>query len=174
MHVVVSGAPATGKSTVAAALGHALGLTVLSLDVIKEALADSLGLGDEDWSNTLGDAAAETVFRLARDGAGNIAEGWWRGARRTRAVEVFAGRVEVFCTCEPGVAVARATARLEAARHPGHRDVINPRMLDPLAGIVAAAAPLGVGDQLVEVDTTTGFYLDAIVEVLRRGRVGGI
>jgi hypothetical protein len=38
---------------------------VLSLDPIKEALADVLGPGGEDWSNQVGDAAAEVVFRLA-------------------------------------------------------------------------------------------------------------
>ena len=48
---MVSGAPGTGKSTVAAALGAALRFPVLSLDPVKEALADVLGLGGEDWSN---------------------------------------------------------------------------------------------------------------------------
>ena len=48
---MVSGAPGTGKSTIARELGAALRLPVLSLDPIKEALADVLGLGDEDWSN---------------------------------------------------------------------------------------------------------------------------
>jgi predicted kinase len=62
--IVVSGAPGTGKSTIAAALGTALRFPVLSLDPIKEALADVLGLGGEDWSNQVGDAAAEVVFRL--------------------------------------------------------------------------------------------------------------
>ena len=40
--IVVSGAPGTGKSTVAAALGAALRFPVLSLDPVKEALADVL------------------------------------------------------------------------------------------------------------------------------------
>ena len=53
--IVVSGAPSTGKSTTAAALGAALRFPVLSLDPIKEALADVLGLGGEDWSNQVGD-----------------------------------------------------------------------------------------------------------------------
>jgi len=65
----VSGAPGTGKSTIAAALGAALRFPVLSLDPVKEALADVLGLGGEDWSNQVGDAAAEVVFRLAADRA---------------------------------------------------------------------------------------------------------
>ena len=72
---MVSGAPGTGKSTVAAALGAALRFPVLSLDPVKEALADVLGLGGEDWSNQVGDAAAEVVFRLAAAFPDAVAEG---------------------------------------------------------------------------------------------------
>ena len=59
---------------------------MLSLDPIKEALADVLGLGGEDWSNQVGDAAAEVVFRLAAafpdavaraGGAGRAGTGRW-------------------------------------------------------------------------------------------------
>ena len=45
--IVVSGAPATGKSTIAAALGAELRWPLLSLDPVKETLADVLGLGDQ-------------------------------------------------------------------------------------------------------------------------------
>lgn len=78
--IVVSGAPGTGKSTVAAALAAGFGWPLLSLDPVKEALADVLGAGDQDWSNRVGDAAAEVFCRcepeeavrrmLARHGAG--------------------------------------------------------------------------------------------------------
>jgi predicted kinase len=173
MHLVVSGAPATGKSTVSVALSRGLDLPVLSLDVIKEALADSLGLGDEAWSDTLGDAAGEVVFRLAHSVPGSIAEGWWRRDRRQRAIEVFRGRLEVFCTCDPAVAVARAKGRVGVDRHPIHRDVINPRALDPLADLVAEAAPLGLGAGLVKIDTTTDIDEQALLEDVRRVGVWG-
>jgi predicted kinase len=154
--IVVSGAPGTGKSTIARGLGAGLRLPVLSLDPIKEALADVLGLGDEDWSNRVGDAAAEVVFRLAADFPGAVAEGWWRGARRDRAVAVFAGAVEVFCHCDPSLAASRVAARIGAGRHPIHRDVINPAGAGAAAYIASLAAtvlPLGLGGPLIEADT---------------------
>jgi predicted kinase len=154
--ILVSGAPGTGKSTVARELGSGLRFCVLSLDPIKETLADILGLGEEDWSNRVGDAAAEVVFRLASGFPDAIAEGWWRGARRDRAVTEFAGAVEVFCHCDPALAASRVAARRGAGRHPIHRDVINPAGVgsaDHIARLAAAVTPLGLGGPLVEVDT---------------------
>jgi predicted kinase len=154
--IVVSGAPGTGKSTIARELGAGLRLPVLSLDPIKEALADVLGLGDEDWSNQVGDAAAEVVFRLAADFPDAVAEGWWRRARRDRAVTEFAGAVEVFCHCDPALAAARSIARRQSGRHPIHRDVINPAGVGAAAHIASLAAtvtPLRLGGPLIEVDT---------------------
>ena len=165
--IVVSGAPGTGKSTIAAAIATDLALPLLSLDEIKEALADVLGLGGEDWSNRVGDAAAEVVFRLVRSFPAAVAEGWWRRERRTRAIEEFAGSVEVFCRCEPDLARQRATARLDGARHPIHRDVINPALADAAGEVAASVEPLRLGGRLVEVDTTAGDDLDRVLREVR-------
>ena len=161
--IVVSGAPGTGKSTVAGALAAGLDLPLLSLDVIKEGLADVLGVGDERWSDRVGDAAAEVVFRLARSFPAAVAEGWWRRERRVRAIEEFAGWAEVFCRCDPDRAVARARARLGVTRHPIHRDVVNPSLLDQLGPIVRDVEPLGLGGPLIEVDTDEPFDPDALL-----------
>jgi len=70
--IVVSGAPGTGKSTIAAALGAALRFPVLSLDPIKEALADVLGLAVQD----LLDEVVQDEPMAAREGldeAGDVA-----------------------------------------------------------------------------------------------------
>src|SRR6185437_15038538 len=88
--IVVSGAPATGKSTIAAALSTELRWPLLPLDPLKETLADVLGLGeglgDEHWSDSLGDASAALIFRLTAQFSDAIAEGWWRGQRRELAL----------------------------------------------------------------------------------------
>jgi len=151
--IVVSGAPGTGKSTVAAALAAHFGRPLFALDMIKEALADVLGTGSEDWSSTLGDAAAEIVFRMSAQFPEAVAEGWWRGVRRERALSEFAGAVEVFCHCDPEVAAARMRGRHASGRHPIHRDVINPALIDRVATAVATVTPLGLGAALVQVDT---------------------
>jgi predicted kinase len=151
--IVVSGAPGTGKSTVAAALAAQLHWPVLELDMIKEALADVLGLGGHDWSDRLGDAAAEVLFRLCARSPDVVAEGWWRGARRERTLSEFAGAAEVFCYCDPQLAGSRMRARHGAGRHPVHRDMISPSIISGGADLAATVTPLGLGAALVKVDT---------------------
>jgi predicted kinase len=68
--VVVSGAPGAGKSTLAVPLAHALGFPLLSKDVIKESLFDSVGQVDADAlasSRRLGGATMELLWRLAAE-----------------------------------------------------------------------------------------------------------
>lgn len=66
--VLVSGAPGAGKSTLAPPLATHLGLPLLSKDVIKEALFDTLGSVDDDpltSSRRLGAAAMTLLWHLA-------------------------------------------------------------------------------------------------------------
>lgn len=151
--IVVSGAPATGKSTIATALAARLRWPLLSLDPLKETLADVLGLGDEDWSDHLGDAAAQVMFRLTAQFPDAIAEGWWRGPRRELALAAFAGAVEVFCRCPPELAARRMRDRHGVSRHPIHRDVMNPAIADRAFELARTVVPLGLGAALIEVDT---------------------
>lgn len=150
----MSGAPGTGKSTVGSFLAKDLGFPLLSLDVIKETLGDRLGAGDEEWSDLIGDTAAEVVFRLNATFPDAVVEGWWRGERRERALREFKGCVEVFCRCDPDLAEQRMRERHGQDRHPIHRDVINPEILKRAAGLVRTVVPLGVGVTVIQVDTT--------------------
>ena len=166
---MVSGAPGTGKSTVARELGAALRRPVLSLDPVKEALADVLGLGDENWSNRVGDAAAEVVFRLAAEFPGAVAEGWWRRARRDRrGGGVRRGRGGLL-PLRPGAGRRAFPGPARGGRHPIHRDMINPGGVGSAAHIASLAAtvtPLRLGGPLIEVDTgRPGAPVEAVAAV---------
>jgi len=63
--VIVGGAPATGKTTLALALGASLGLPVITKDDFKEAIATPFATGDIAWSRQLGSAAYSALFMVA-------------------------------------------------------------------------------------------------------------
>ena len=70
--IAVAGIPGSGKTTLAASLGAALNLSVISKDVIKESLMDALGTGDNEWASTLSRAAHRVMYRLVEDLAGDV------------------------------------------------------------------------------------------------------
>ena len=61
MFVVVSGPPASGKSTLAPALAAELGLPLVAKDTIKNALMSVLPVPDVDTSRQLGRAAVAAM-----------------------------------------------------------------------------------------------------------------
>ncbi len=118
MYVLVSGLPGSGKSTLAPRLGPELGLVVLSKDVIKEALWDALGPGDEVWARQLGIAAATVLTSLVRSSGGAVVDHFVH-ADHLSEWTALAGIVEVRCACAPEVARERYAGRV---RHPCHFD----------------------------------------------------
>lgn len=63
--ILVSGMPATGKSTMARELGRRLGLPVLSKDAIKERLYDDVGFRCREEKVKLGVAAMNIMYDVA-------------------------------------------------------------------------------------------------------------
>lgn len=125
--VLVNGVPATGKSSIARAVGSRLHLPVLSLDSIKEALFDELGdgNGDREFGRVLGRASMQAIWSIIADfppESAVVIEAWFRlpphdavlqGIQRA-GIERWA---EVWCHASADVLVERYAAR---TRHPGH------------------------------------------------------
>lgn len=130
-YVVVSGVPGAGKSTVASALARTLGLPLLAMDPVKEALWDRLGGGDVERSRHLGRAANEVVFGVASRAPSVVLDSFWRHEwAPNRLAELPGEIVEVFCHCPADEARRRYGSR---QRHPAHLDSIRVRDPDPWA-----------------------------------------
>ncbi len=120
--VVVTGAPGSGKTTLARALAAELRLPLLAKDDVKETLFDTLGTGDREWSRKLGRATYEVLFTVARrlleSGASCILEANFSNAGPLRALP-SARVVQIFCIAPIDVVLERYSNR---TRHPGHLD----------------------------------------------------
>ncbi len=165
--VVVSGLPASGKSTVADALAAALGLPLLDKDALLEALFESRGSGDAAWRRALSAQADEAFERKAQASGGAVLVSWWRHPLSPTASGTPTGWlaclighvVEVHCCCSAATAAQRFMAR---QRHPGHLDG-RWQLAELVASfeVQAALGPLGVGP-MVGVDTDAALSADAL------------
>jgi predicted kinase len=127
--IVVTGLPATGKSTLARELAHRHRLPLLAKDFIKEPLLDVLGAADAACSRRLSDASFATMFRLAAEWAaggheflleGNFRPGEHEGPLRDALA--LAQVVQVLCRVPESERLARLAAReSDPVRHAGHR-----------------------------------------------------
>jgi predicted kinase len=148
--VYVSGAPGSGKTSLAVPLAAELGWALLTKDRIKETLHDTLGAPEADlaWSRRLGAAAMELLWALAADAPAVVIEANFRPYseyERGKLAGLAERPVEVHCVCPLELAVERYNARVT---HPVH--VLT--TLD-LAAMAEYDRPVGIGD-LVRVDTT--------------------
>jgi predicted kinase len=166
--VVVSGAPGSGKTTLAQRLAGDLGLTLLSKDSIKEALGDAVGPPpDVPASQRLGVAAYAAMYALARQliesGLGAVVESnFWRGRAEPELAplaRISDARI-VHCSAAPHVVVRRYRDR--HARGERHRVHLDPDRLRHLEAAIddGAFEPLLLDLPCLVVATDDGYDPD--------------
>ena len=162
--VVVAGPPGSGKTTLATALAPALGLPLISKDVIKETLMDSLGNPSSvQESRAVGRAAVRTLFAVARLTLGAVLESNFQAASLAELGSLPGRLVEVRCICPRDLALSRYRSRA-GQRHPGHLDA---KRSDDELWNDNLVRPLGI-EPTVEVETTTPVNIAALANELRR------
>jgi len=150
-YLVLSGLPASGKSTLARMLSPALQLPVIDKDDILEGLFLARGVGDGAWRSALSREADGLMETMAMSQTQAILVSWWRhpesrvdsGTATAWLRGLPTEPLEIHCVCEPIVAARRFLARV---RHEGHLDTT--RTLGELVQQFeahAAHGPLGIG-----------------------------
>jgi chloramphenicol 3-O-phosphotransferase len=170
--LVVSGLPASGKSTLARQLANAMGLVLLDKDAILERLFESRGIGDSEWRRELS-RESDLIFQteaIAADGAVLVSH--WRlpgmpqssGTPTNWLPQLSRNIVNVHCECGAKIAARRFVQRM---RHPGHLDQ-EKSFTEILNGIrsIARHGHLDVGPR-VEVDTSQTPDLDGVLREIR-------
>jgi predicted kinase len=149
--VLVTGPPASGKTTLAVPLAAALDLPLIGKDLIKEALFDALGTGDRAWSRRLGKASYEVLYTVAGALPAAVLDANLGPEAAPRLHALDAHLIEVFCRC-PADEVERRFSSRAPTRHAGHVDhLLAPEIRATLTGGVG---PLHLGGPVLEVDTT--------------------
>ena len=142
LFIVISGPPASGKSTLAPPVSEHFALPLIAKDTIKDALMSVLPVPDIESSRQLGRAAVTAMLAVAAASpVGAVIESNFMRSVARESLARLPGRVvEVFCRCERTIAQERYRARA-GTRHAGHFDLVrrpeelwNDDICEPVAG----------------------------------------
>jgi len=167
--VIVTGLPCTGKTTLAQKIAARFRLPLLTKDMIKETLFDTLGWQDRAWSRKLSAASVALLYQLLEvqlqagrscivesNFVSELATPQFRTLQSCYAFTPF----QILCVADGETLFARFVQRAESGqRHPGHVDTTTyDEFRESLRR--GQVAPLDIGGPLIEVDTTDFAALD--------------
>lgn len=164
--VIVTGLPATGKTSVARHIASVHRLPLLTKDEVKELLFERLGWSDRAWSKRLGRASSDILLQfLSAHAAAGLPCAIESNFPPESAADLLALQREhpfrpfqVVCRTEGTELLRRFRART-GQRHPGHDDEQLREELEPHL-LAARYEPLDIGGALWELDTTDWDVLD--------------
>jgi predicted kinase len=169
--VLISGPPASGKTTLARPLAEALGFALLTKDDIKESLFTSMSgaPGDVAFSRRIGDAAMHLLWALAPSCPQVVVEANFRTQSEFERSQVAAlislpgtRLIEVFCRVPLEEAARRFAERARLERHhPAH--ALTEMSVEQLA---AYAEPFALSP-VIEVDTCGPMDVAALLTRVR-------
>jgi predicted kinase len=170
-YVILSGPPASGKSTLGPRLAEALHWPYLAKDTIKRALIAELGAADVAASRQLGAAAMTALLAVAVEAGCGVLDGSWLRGRSPQMVQPLPRPVaEVFCRCPQQLLEQRYRARA-ATRGDGHFDL--QRTWAELWGD-ELAEPVAGGWPVIEVDAARDIDVSRLADEVRASITSGV
>jgi predicted kinase len=169
--VIVTGPPASGKTTLGREVAGRLGMPFLYKDGIKETLFDTLGWSDREWSRMLGSATYALLFQLLEMelvvGRALVIESNFDaerdGPRFLALYQRYGFRpVQLCCVTDGAVLLERFRSRAATnERHPGHVETPNMAEFEPVL-VCGRLDPLPLDGPIIEVNTTDFAQVDAV------------
>ena len=172
--IVISGPPASGKTTLSKTLSEELNLPILAKDSLKESLLDSLGHSARERSIELGYAAFQLHLALARELSSTDTNFIYETAFYKQSTEDITHAlngcdiIQAHLSADIETMLHRAKTR---ERHPGHADWYDGYESEcrtkQLEGVYD---PLKIGGVLIMVDTNdyeSDNYKGAVQDILK-------
>jgi len=177
-YLVLSGLPASGKTTLGRELASALDLPLIDKDDILERLFEARGIGETPWRRILSREADDILRREVLQADGAVVVSFWHlpgmpadsGTPTDWLRELPAPLLNVHCVCAPEVAARRFLRR---RRHAGHLDD-RQSFADVLESFhqLDGLAPLNL-PRRIEIDTSQTAPLDERLRAVQDALGGG-
>lgn len=171
--IVITGLPASGKSTVGKYIAASLDIPFLDKDTYLETLFNEKGIGNTEWRRTLSQQSNHLFQEDAKSKPCVVLISHWRPINQTGhsgtptewLPNTYAKIIQVYCTCP----IETATKRFkERTRHRGHLDHTRPiEEIREWMHQYAPHLPLNLG-HLIQVDTTKKQNIKETVQSIQK------